>query len=76
MTQREQGQGKSHCFSYNCDYQKSGEWPKVCFSLLAETEYLAGKTSGLRPNTKAETESTNTVDSGNSELGFVTNFVY
>ena len=26
---------------------------------LAETQYLLGKTSGLRPNTKTEAESTN-----------------
>ena len=37
----------------------SSEWPKVCFSLQAETETETGKTSGLRPNTETETESTN-----------------
>ena len=35
------------------------EWPKVCFSLKAETETEPGKTSGLRPNTETQTESTN-----------------
>ena len=30
------------------------KWPKICFSLKAQTENLARKTFGLRPNTKVE----------------------
>ena len=37
---------------------------KYVFHFRAETEYLAGKTSGLRPNTVTETECTNIVKIG------------